>query len=100
MQYYDQRAESLARRGQLELARELVPELRANGGMGKEKINEVLAATEPSITRDEMLGFIQAAIHCGFLEHNVRQGTYSMPIPSFGAYLLNEPLEPNETKSR
>lgn len=100
MQYYDQRAESLARRGQLELAKALVPELRTNGGLGKEQINQVLAATEPGIARDEMQGFIQAAIHCGFLEHNVRQGTYGLPIPSFGAYLLNEPLEPNETKSR
>ena len=94
MQYYDQRAKSLARLGQLELAKALVPELRANGGLEKEQINEVLAALDPGITRDEMQGFIQAAIHCGFLEHNVRQGNYSMPILSFGAYLLNELLEP------
>lgn len=100
IQYYDQRAESLARRGQLELAKALVPQLRTNGGLGKERINEVLAVAEPGIARDEMRGFIQAAIHCGFLEHNVRQGTYSLPIPPFGAYLLNEPLEPNETTSR
>ena len=95
-QYYEQRAASLARHGQLELARALVSELRASGGMGGTQIDQVLSSAEPRVTRDEVGRFIQAAIHCGFLEHDPRQGIYRMPIPSFGAFLLNEAPERGE----
>lgn len=96
-QYYEQRRRSLAQAGQLQLARRLAPELRANGLMSEERLQTAISEVEPGCTKEERREFIQAAIHAGFVEE--RQDGYAMPIPSFAAHLLNEPQEPLPTNS-
>lgn len=99
-EYYEQRVARLClHHGEFELvARELAPFLRERGGKVPysnllDRVNEIMGAA-PSRSSAGATQFMRDAEHAGLLSVAPGAGgrTCSMPIPSFGGYLVGESL--------
>ena len=96
-EYYDLRLDSLnaGNPRHARFARLLVPELRKEGGaMTADRIIEVLEGEPLSVPPQEADAFLTASLRSGLLSHDGPRRRLRMPIPSFGAYLLDEGVPP------
>lgn len=94
--YYDRRVRGLDRRNarHSRYARHLAPLLREGGGeMHLDDVVDYMEGAPLNLPPSEVDGFISAAQHSGFLER-LPGSRLRMPIPSFAAHLLGEPMPP------
>ncbi|MYH15322.1 MAG: ATP-binding protein [Gammaproteobacteria bacterium] len=94
--YYDRRVRGLDRHNarHSRYARHLAPLLREGGGeMHLDDVVDYMEGAPLNLPPSEVDGFISAAQHSGFLER-LPGSRLRMPIPSFAAHLLGEPMPP------
>lgn len=92
--YYKQRADGLVADNQDILAKHLAHCLREEESFSSEELRDVLLEKEPGLTNEEFAKFRSAAIHSGLLRFDGDQQRYVVAIPSFAAFLREEPTEP------
>lgn len=93
--YYARRFERLTRgNGHFQAYAETVVSLFRERGdqLSWHEIKSALRESDGSIGNDEVNQFTMMAEHSGLMRRDPAEPTYQMPIPSFAAYLLNEPL--------
>ena len=94
--YYDRRVRRLDRQNarHSRYARHLAPLMREGGGeMHLDDVVDYMEGAPLNLPPGEVDGFILAAQHSGFLER-LPGSRLRMPIPSFAAHLLGEPMPP------
>ena len=94
IRYYKQRLKGLVQGDHVPLVKHLARHLREREPLSSENVKEILLRKAPGMTRKEFFEFRSAAIHSGFLQFDESEQCYLLGIPSFAAFLLNDPPEP------
>ncbi len=92
--YYKQRLDGLMEGNHELLAKHLAHCLRQERSFSSEELRDILLEKEPGLTKTGYAEFRLAAIHSGLLRFDGDRQRYVVAIPSFAAFLREEPTEP------
>lgn len=63
-------------------------------GANRSALGACLRKLEPTLSREDLEGFLDASVESGLLQYDTHRRAFVVPIPSFAAYLRNEPPPP------